>query len=231
MQTLGFEHAGVFSNDDRLAERLTDAGRMTGERVWRLPLDPAYDKMIRSKIADVKNIGGANSGSITAAQFLKRFIEDGTVWAHLDIAGVAWQDGEQKAHDPQLGHGLGRAAAQPAGARALRVVTETLFYHLERRSLEDVLPGLVEKSLERGWRAVIQTDSSERSDALDNLLWTYDDQSFLAHAQSGDGEAARQPVLITVEDENPNGAQILFCVGGAQPADWSDAGFRRWRAW
>jgi DNA polymerase-3 subunit chi len=99
-------------------------------------------------------------------------------------------------------------------------VTETLFYHLERRSLEDVLPGLIEKSLERGWRAVVKTDSSERSDALDNLLWTYDDQSFLAHAQSGDGDGARQPVLITVEDENPNGAQILFCIGGAKPADW-----------
>jgi DNA polymerase-3 subunit chi len=100
-------------------------------------------------------------------------------------------------------------------------VTETLFYHLERRSLEDVLPGLIGKSLERGWRAVVKTDSSERSDALDNLLWTYDDQSFLAHAQSGDGDAARQPVLITVEDENPNGAQILFCIGGASPADWT----------
>jgi DNA polymerase-3 subunit chi len=100
-------------------------------------------------------------------------------------------------------------------------VTETLFYHLERRSLEDVLPGLIEKSLTRGWRAVVKTDSSERSDALDNLLWTYDDQSFLAHAQSGDGDAARQPVLITVKDENPNGAQILFCIGGASPADWT----------
>jgi DNA polymerase-3 subunit chi len=103
-------------------------------------------------------------------------------------------------------------------------VTETLFYHLERRALEDVLPGLVEKSRERGWRAVIKTDSSERSDALDNLLWTYDDQSFLAHAQSGDGEPARQPVLITVEDENSNDAQILFFVGGAQPADWKTPG-------
>jgi DNA polymerase-3 subunit chi len=100
-------------------------------------------------------------------------------------------------------------------------VTETLFYHLERRSLEDVLPGLIEKSLARGWRAVVKTDSSERSDALDNLLWTYDEQSFLAHAQSGDGDAARQPVLITVEDENPNGAQILFCIGGASPTDWT----------
>lgn len=99
-------------------------------------------------------------------------------------------------------------------------MTETLFYHLERRALEDVLPGLVQKSLERGWRAVIKTESSERSDALDNLFWTYDDSSFLAHAQSGDGDPKRQPVLITVEDENPNGAQILFCVGGAEPGDW-----------
>jgi DNA polymerase-3 subunit chi len=100
-------------------------------------------------------------------------------------------------------------------------MTETLFYHLETRSLEDVLPGLIEKSLQRGWRAVVRTDSSERSDALDTLLWTYDDSSFLAHAQSGDGEPKRQPVLITVEDENPNGAQILFCVGGSEPSDWN----------
>src|SRR5262249_28159427 len=114
----------------------------------------------------------------------------------------------------------GLMLAHQAGEGTLRSMTETLFYHLERRALEEVLPGLVEKSLERGWRAVIRTDSAERSEALDNLLWTYDDQSLLAHAQSGDGEAAGQPVLITVEDENPNGAKILFCVGGATPADW-----------
>ncbi len=99
-------------------------------------------------------------------------------------------------------------------------MTETLFYHLERRSLEDILPGLVEKSLQRGWRAAIKTDSSERSDALDSWLWTYDDQSFLPHAQAGDGEASEQPVLITVEEGNPNLAQIIFYVGGAMPADW-----------
>ena len=101
-------------------------------------------------------------------------------------------------------------------------MTETLFYHLERRSLEEILPGLVEKSLQRGWRAAIKTDTSERSDALDTLLWTYDDQSFLPHAQLGDGEARDQPVLITVEAGNPNAAQIFFYVGGAQPADWAE---------
>src|ERR1700748_1364674 len=100
-------------------------------------------------------------------------------------------------------------------------MTETLFYHLETRSLEDVLPGLIEKSLQRGWCAVVKTDSSERSDALDTLLWTYDDQSFLAHAQLGDGDPSGQPVLITVEEGNPNSAQIFFYVGGAQPSDWT----------
>ena len=100
-------------------------------------------------------------------------------------------------------------------------MTETLFYHLERRSLEEILPGLVEKSLSRGWRAAIKTDSSERSDALDTLLWIYDDQSFLPHAQQGDGEPADQPVLISVEEGNPNSANIVFYVGGAMPSDWS----------
>jgi leucyl aminopeptidase len=104
---LGYEHAGVFSNDEQLVNRIQSAGRYTGERVWQLPLDPFYDKMIKSKIADMKNIGGANSGSITAAQFLKRFIENDTPWAHLDIAGVAWQDGEQKPTIPSWGTGWG----------------------------------------------------------------------------------------------------------------------------
>ena len=106
MVSLGLEHAGLFSNDDRLAKRITDAGIDAGERVWRLPLSPAYDKLLRSKIADMKNIGGPNAGSITAAQFLQRFV-DKTPWAHLDIAGVAWQDGEQKALIPSWGTGWG----------------------------------------------------------------------------------------------------------------------------
>lgn len=102
-------------------------------------------------------------------------------------------------------------------------MTEVLFYHLERRSLDDVLPGLVEKTLERGKRALIRTESSDRAGAVDALLWTYDDQSFLPHAQTGDGEAADQPVLITVEEGNPNRAQLLFLVGGAAPPAWDGA--------
>jgi leucyl aminopeptidase len=87
--SLGKEHAGLFANDDDLADQLTVAGRETGEKVWRLPLDSKYDKMINSKIADMKNIGGRNAGSITAAQFLQRFVMPDIPWAHLDIAGTA----------------------------------------------------------------------------------------------------------------------------------------------
>ena len=107
VQALGAAHAGVFSNDDALAGHLAEAGLHTGERVWRMPLDAFYDRMLKSKIADMKNIGGGNSGAITAAQFLARFIGKGTVWAHLDIAGVAWQDGERKATIPSWGTGWG----------------------------------------------------------------------------------------------------------------------------
>jgi len=103
---LGHEHAGLFANDDSLAERLIEAGRTEGEPIWRLPLGDAYDKVLKSKIADMKNIGGPHAGSITAAQFLQRFV-DKTPWAHLDIAGVAWQDGEQKELAPSWATGWG----------------------------------------------------------------------------------------------------------------------------
>jgi leucyl aminopeptidase len=88
MVALGTEYAGLFSNNDELAERLTKVGIATGERVWRMPLGPEYDKQIDSQFADMKNTGTRNGGSITAAQFLQRFVDD-TPWAHLDIAGTA----------------------------------------------------------------------------------------------------------------------------------------------
>jgi leucyl aminopeptidase len=84
---LGHEHAGLFANDDKLAERLLKAGAATGERLWRMPLAPEYDKKIDSKFADMKNTGGRDGGAITAAQLLQRFV-DKTPWAHLDIAGT-----------------------------------------------------------------------------------------------------------------------------------------------
>lgn len=88
MVALGKEHAGLFSNSNELADRLVTAGNETGEKLWRLPLGPKYDKMIDSKVADMKNTGGKWGGSISAAQFLQRFVREGTPWAHLDIAGT-----------------------------------------------------------------------------------------------------------------------------------------------
>ena len=86
---LGKEYAGLFSNDDALASEISQAGQDIGELAWRLPLSKKYNKLIDSKLADVKNIGGRDAGSITAAQFLQRFVKPGVPWAHLDIAGTA----------------------------------------------------------------------------------------------------------------------------------------------
>jgi leucyl aminopeptidase len=92
MVALGKEYAGLFSNDDKLSGELSAAGEVTGEKVWRMPLAKAYDKLIDSKNADMKNIGGRFGGAITAAQFIQRFIKD-TPWAHLDVAGTAMDSG------------------------------------------------------------------------------------------------------------------------------------------
>ncbi len=88
--SLGNEHGGLFSNDDDLAAQLTAAGKATGDPLWRFPLSPAYDKLIDSPIADIKNVGPREGGSITAAQFIQRFVDEGVKWAHLDIAGMVW---------------------------------------------------------------------------------------------------------------------------------------------
>ena len=101
-------------------------------------------------------------------------------------------------------------------------MAEALFYHLERKSLDDVLPGLLERTRERDWRAVVRIGSAERMAALDAHLWTYSEQTFLAHGTGEDGHASRQPIYLTTEDENPNRAQVLFLVGGAVPADWNN---------
>ena len=100
-------------------------------------------------------------------------------------------------------------------------MTEVLFYHLEQRPLEQVLPILLEKTLQRGWRAVVQTGSEERSEALSNTLWTWRDDGFLPHGTTRDGNAERQPVWLTHEDESPNGATVKFFVDGAALSDVS----------
>jgi leucyl aminopeptidase len=90
--SLGNEYGGMFANDDTLAAQLTAAGAISGDKLWRMPLGANYDKLIDSPIADMKNIGPREGGSITAAQFLQRFVKDGTPWAHLDIAGMVWSN-------------------------------------------------------------------------------------------------------------------------------------------
>jgi len=99
-------------------------------------------------------------------------------------------------------------------------VTEILFYHLQGQKLEGVLPTLLEKSLERGWRVVVQGASEERIEALDAHLWTYRDDAFLPHGTWREQEAAEQPVLLTLTESNPNGATVRFLIDGAPlPAD------------
>ena len=96
-------------------------------------------------------------------------------------------------------------------------MAEILFYHLTESTLEKALPALLEKSVERGWRAVVQTGSEERRDALDQHLWLYSDRSFLPHGTDHEPHAEEQPVLLTAGQSNPNGARIRFLVDGAVP--------------
>ncbi|MGZ5917573.1 MAG: DNA polymerase III subunit chi [Methyloceanibacter sp.] len=99
--------------------------------------------------------------------------------------------------------------------------TEVYFYHLERKTLEDVLPGLLERSLERGWRVGVQAASEERVEALDTLLWTYREDSFLPHGTSREGSPSAHPIYLTIAEDNPNNAQVRFLVDGAELADVS----------
>jgi len=95
-------------------------------------------------------------------------------------------------------------------------MTEFLFYHLTGQTPEQVLPALLQKSLERGWRVVVQASSDERVEALDAHLWTWRDDAFLPHGTWRDAEAAEQPIVLTVNEENPNGATVRFLVEGAR---------------
>lgn len=100
-------------------------------------------------------------------------------------------------------------------------MAELWFYHLERTELVRALAPLLEKCLQRGWRALVRGGSPERLEELDTTLWTWRDESFLPHAREGEGDAARQPVLLTTHGANPNGAQALFLIDGAEPGDLS----------
>src|SRR5262249_55984570 len=103
-----------------------------------------------------------------------------------------------------------------AGQRGLVPMTEIWFYHLQSQPLERVLPNLIEKSLEKGWRVALQAKSEERLDALDAWLWTFSDESFIAHGRAGDGDPDLQPVYLTMGIENPNRAALRLFVEGAE---------------
>jgi leucyl aminopeptidase len=90
--SLGHEWAGLFSNNEELAGKLQQAGDESGDKLWRMPLGEAFDRLIDSPIADMKNVGPREGGSITAAQFIQRFVDNGVKWAHIDMAGKAWAD-------------------------------------------------------------------------------------------------------------------------------------------
>ena len=104
-------------------------------------------------------------------------------------------------------------------------MTEVLFYHLQNAPLERVLPDLLERSLQRGWKAIVRAGGKERLDALNNTLWTYKDESFLPHGTAEDGPPELEPVFLTTEEDNPNGAAVIFLVDGAEPGDI--AGYER----
>ena len=101
-------------------------------------------------------------------------------------------------------------------------MAEILFYHLETRPLEAVIPQLLEKTIERGWRAVVECGSRERAEALDAQLWTFRDDSFVPHGLAGDGNDALQPIILNTETDNPNGANVRFFVDRAVPQSPED---------
>jgi DNA polymerase-3 subunit chi len=98
---------------------------------------------------------------------------------------------------------------------------EVWFYHLERTGLDQALPELLEKTLQRGWKAIVRTTAPDRVEHLDGWLWSYRDESFLPHAPAGEPNAARQPILLTTGHDNPNGADALFLIDGAETGDLS----------
>jgi len=98
-------------------------------------------------------------------------------------------------------------------------MTEVLFYHLERQPLERILPSLLNKTLQRGWRALVRSSMPQRLRPLSEAIWKWRDESFIPHGLDGEAHARMQPAWLTTEDENPNGAKVLFCIDGTAPRD------------
>ena len=146
----------------------------------------------------MKNTGGRHGGSITAALFIQRFV-NGVPWAHLDIAATAWKPASTVPDHPRRRHRLRRAPARPPGGRPLRGLRRRGERRRARsgsttwsgRALDQALPELLEKTLARGWKALVRARDPERLDHLDGWLWSYRDDSFLPHGVSGEADGAR----------------------------------------
>src|SRR5262245_11099438 len=139
--------------------------------------------------------------------------------------GRTENSGRSRPHGARAGACASSIASSPIHTSE-SAVTETWFYHLEKSGLEDVLPNLLERTRARGQKAAVRVGSAERMETLDTHLWTYSDQTFLAHGTAADGHASRQPIYLTTENENRNTAQVLFLVDGAVPEDWSSPTLR-----
>ena len=216
---LGHENAGVFSNDDALCNAFLKAAKAEDEGAWRMPLGKAYDDMLKSPIADMKNIGGRPAGSITAAQYLQRFVKDGVPWIHLDIAGVASLKSDTTLA-PKGATGVGRTCAGSSCRRQFRggvsALGAAMFYHLTRHPLEVTLRMLLNKATQAGWRVAVRGPDVPDLERLDAQLWQGTPESFLAHGLAGGAYDAEQPILLgTQTTPAANGAECLMTIGGA----------------
>ena len=217
MVALGTEHAGLFSNNDELADRLIKAGVETGEKVWRMPLGPEYDKLIDSQFADMKNTGGRHGGSITAAQFLQRFV-DNTPWAHLDIAGTAM--GAPKTE-------INQSWGSGYGVRLLdRLVADHYEAKYEADDRSPVLPFAEHVGGERAAAAAREVARARLAGGGAGDLARSAPTRWMricgpiamilpAARDLARGDAEEQPIMLAVEEDNPNRANVRFLIDNA----------------
>ncbi|KAJ8139001.1 hypothetical protein OY671_007786, partial [Metschnikowia pulcherrima] len=176
--SLGHEHAGLFANDDSLASQLDAAGKASGDKSWRFPIGPAYDKSIDSPIADMKNVGPRYGGSITAAQFIQRFVDKGVAWAHLDIAGTVWADKP--------------GATWDKGATGFGV--RSLDRYLSRDPAGGGRQVIARNTSGAGARLSVVSQDEAQLGRIGEASWTRSPDSFLAHGRAGGAHDSRQPI-------------------------------------
>ena len=191
--------------------------------MWRQPLGEAYDRLIDSPIADMKNVGPREAGSITAAQFIKRYVDEGVAWAHLDIAGMAWSD--KAGADLRQGRDrLRRAPARPIYRRRGRGLAASsgcgsISISSARRSAESVIAAIAASCSARGsgcWSSLATRRCWRGSTGM---LWDQGAASFLPHGLAGGSDDAAQPILLSTGTDAPNLARNLLIADG----EWREA--------